>query len=241
MTEWNNPRATEYRDAHLSFGVILVDSITGNRLGKTPQFELAELDTDPVRTPSGYWAFTNLGNFDLDTVHLTVDAGREYFTEEREIVLRPDRAEYDPDDPDTVVVEDPTDGVRIDFTPTPAYRFPYTVTHVRGHVNDADGNPVPGATVSVPDFDVSVESVEKGEYAIHVPVEKKNVYKNNGKKLVKLNGHDNGNGANGGRIGSADDYLDDPTMEVHHPDYGSVTEPVEIEAGTRTVHYFTLE
>lgn len=241
-----NPRTAEYRGLSLSFGVLLFDSVTGNLLEQPVDIGIEELDVEPARTPSGYYAFSNLDNFSLDTVRLRVDAGEEYFTEERTVVLVPQRADYDPDDPETVVVDDPTEGVRIDLTPTPAYRFAHTTTHVRGHVRDADGNPVTGASVSLPDFDVSSRTVAEGEYVMPVPVESKHVFKTNGEKTVKLNGKSNGNGngtgpgTNGSPLGG-NDHLDDPRIEVSHPEYGTHTEPVEIEPGARSVHYVTLE
>lgn len=237
--DWNDRQNRESHKTRLSFGLLLFDSVIGELLHGTPDIRLAEVDEKPVRTPSGYYAYTNLPE-EFDVLHLTVDAGEEYFVEERTVVLDPERADYDPDDPGVEVVDDPTEGIRIELEPTPAYRFPRTYTHLRGHVYDEDGTPVTDATVSMPEFDVSTRTVEKGEFALYVPVSKEQVHKTNGKKYVKLNGASNGNGTNGGPIGT-DGHLEDPTVEVDHPEFGSHSGTVEIEAGTRTAHHVHLE
>lgn len=241
--EWRDLEYDDHRDTRLSFGLLLFDEVTGTMYRGTPEITLDEIDDKPVRTPSGYYAFNNVPD-EFDAVHLRVDAGQEYFVEERTVILDPKQSDHEPDDPGVEVIEDVTDGIRIELSPTPAYDFPRTYTHLRGHVYDAEGMPLEGATVSMPEFDVETRTVDRGEYVLYVPLSNDQVHRTNGKKYVKLNGaakgNGNGNGASTRTIGS-NGHLSDPTVEVSHPESGSAEATVEMEAGTRTVHHVTLE
>lgn len=240
---WKDQGRQEKTDINLSFGLLLFDEVTETLLQGSPEITLDEIDNEPVRTPSGYYAFNDIPA-ELDAVHLRVDAGEEYFVEERTVILDPEQSAHEPDDPGVEVVQDKTEGIRIDLSPTPAYEFPRTYTHVRGHVYGPEGEALEGATVSMPEFDVETRTVRKGEYALYVPVTSENVHRTNGKKYVKLNGaakgNGNGNGTNGTPIGT-NGHLSDPTVEVSHPDHGSVEATVEMEAGTRAVYHVTLD
>lgn len=232
MRDWRSTRTLEHRGNSLGFAVRLEDAFTGSQPSEDITVSLAEVDVEPVRNPSGYHVFLELP---VETVTLTVDGGERYFDEQRRVDLSGEMTADD--DPSTVVVEDRSDPVVVELTPTWAYEFPDTATTIRGHVEDADGGPIEGATVAIREFDVATWTSEAGEYALFVPVTSEHVVRQNGRKRVRVDGDADSNGrgvANGGTG-------HDPTLVVTHPSYPEVAEQVEVEAGTRTVHYVTLE
>jgi len=246
MTDWHPPRTVAHRDATLSFAVRLTDRFTGDRPEGT-RFAVDPVDVDPVTNRSGYHVFLDL---DADAVTLTVDGGDRYVDERRRVLLAPD---VDPDDapgtgdtdggtdeseetPPTHVVTDPGDPLEIDLCPTPAYGFPSSTTTVRGHVEDADGDPVAGATVALEEFDPVVETTGTGEFALWVPVSAEHVVRREGRNVVVVDSL-----ASDGGTALADGDGTDPTLVVSHPERGGTSEGLEVAAGTRTVHYVTLE
>lgn len=246
MTDWHPPRTVAHRDATLSFAVRLTDRFTGDRpTGAT--LAVDPVAVDPVVNRSGYHVFLDV---DADAVTLTVDGGDRYVDERRRVVLDSDA---DPDDatgtgdagangderedaPPTHVVTDPGDPLEIDLCPTPAYGFPSSTTTVRGHVEDADGDPVAGATVALEEFDPVVETTDTGEFALWVPVSAEHVVRREGRNVVVVDSL-----ASDGGTALADGDGTDPTLVVSHPERGETTEPLEVAAGSRTVHYVTLQ
>jgi hypothetical protein len=247
MTDWHPPRTVAHRDTTLAFAVRLTDRFTGDRPdGAT--LSVDPVDADPVTNRSGYHVFRDV---DADAVTLTVDGGDRYVDERRRVVLDPGA---DPDDPaddagaaatdddgereavPTRVVSDPSDPLEIGLSPTPAYGFPSSTTTVRGHVTDADGDPVAGATVALAALDPVVETTETGEFALWVPVSAEHVVRRDGRNVVVVDSL-----ASDGGTALADGDGTDPTLVVSHPDYGETTEALEVAAGTRTVRYVTLD
>jgi len=246
MTDWHPPRTVDHREATLSFAVRLTDAFTGNR-PEDVTVAIDPVDVDPVLNPSGYHVFLDL---DADAVTLTVDGGDDYVDERRRVLFDPEAADADPGSDTAVagdddgseavpthVVEDPSTPLEIELTPTPAYAFPSSTTTVRGHVEDADGDPVAGATVTLREFDPVVETTDSGEFALWAPVTAEHVVRRDGRNVVVVDSID-GNGTSGTALADGDGT--DPTLVVEHPDFGETTEPVEVAAGARTVHYVTL-
>jgi hypothetical protein len=241
MTDWHPPRTVDHREASLAFAVRLTDGFTGDR-PEDVTVAVDPVDADPVLNPSGYHVFLDL---DADAVTLTVDGGDDYVDERRRVVLDPDAvdagtaADADAnDDVPTHVVDDTADAIEIELTPTPAYAFPSSATTVRGHVETADGDPVAGATVRLRAFDPVVETTETGEFALWAPVSAEHVVRRDGRNVVVVDSVD-GTGTTGTALADGDGT--DPTLVVDHPEYGETTEPVEVAAGARTVHYVTLD
>jgi len=246
MTNWHPPRTVDHREATLAFAVRLTDGFTGDR-PEDVTVSIDPVDVDPVLNPSGYHVFLDL---DADAVWLTVDGGDDYVDERRRVVLDPDAADADPDnteiaaDPDenedvpTRVLDDSSDPIEIELTPTPAYAFPSSTTTIRGHVETADGDPVAGATVALREFDPVVETTATGEFALWAPVSAEHVVRRDGRNVVVVDSV-GGNGTSGTALADGDGT--DPTLVVDHPEYGETSEPVEVAAGDRTVHYVTLD
>lgn len=230
MRDWRSSRTLEHRSRSVGFAVRLVDAFTGSAPSADVTVSLAEVDAEPVRNPSGYHVFLELP---VETATLVVDGEEPYFDERRRVVLS---GEVDDPDPSTVVVADRSEPVVVELTPTWAYEFPDSATTVRGHVEDADGDPVEGATVALPEFDVSTRTSPAGEYALFVPVSSDTVVREDRRKLVRVDADD----PNGRRVADGGPGHD-PTLVATHPDYPDARQRVEIEAGTRTVHYVTLE
>lgn len=232
MRDWRSTRTLEHRGRSLGFAVRLVDVFTGSEPSGTVTVSLVDGDVEPVRNPDGYYVFFDLP---LETVTLVVDGGERYFDERRRIELSSEADEAV--DPSTVVVEDRTEPVVVELTPTAAYEFPASATTVRGHVEDADGDPVEGATVTFREFDVATRTSEAGEYALFVPVTSECVIRVDGRKWVRVDGDGDaaGRGVANGGTGH------DPTLVVTHPSYAEVAQRIEVAAGARTVHYITLE
>lgn len=226
MADWADRRTLEYRENEVGFAVRVVDAFTGDEPEVQPAVTLAGRGETPVTNPSGYHVFTNLS---AERVELVVDGGELYFDESRTVVLDDEDADHE----ETVVLPDRSTPVRIELVPTPSFPFDDGTTLVAGHVETEDGEPVAGATVSVETFDARTTTTESGEYVLPLPVGSDDVVKTDGRTLVTAAGGGNGRAvANGGYA--------TPTLEVSHPDHGSVTETVEIEAGSRTVRYVTL-
>lgn len=233
MTDWKNPRTVSHRDTSLSFAVRLEDAFTGERPDEGVGVALASGAAEPVRNASGYLLFLDLS---ADVVRLTVDGGDRYRDETRTVVLDGEPPDDAPDE-DVVVVADPSEPVVVELSPTPAYEFPSSATVVRGHVRDAAGDPVEGARVSLREFPGRTTTTDTGEYALFVPVSAENVRRRDGENVVAVDGDEPADAravADGGPAS-------DPTIVVTHPDYDEVTERVEVAAGTRTVHYVTIE
>jgi hypothetical protein len=235
MTDWHPPRTVAHRETTLSFAVRLTDRFTGDRPdGATLAVDPA--DVDPVTNRSGYHLFLDV---DADAVTLTVDGGDRYVDERRRVVLDPDAdgdADTSADAPPSNVVTDPSEPLEVDLCPTPAYGFPSTTTTVRGHVTDADGDPVAGATVALEEFDPVVETTDAGEFALWVPVSAEHVVRRDGRNVVVVDSLVSDGGA-----ALADGDGTDPTLAISHPEHGETTEGLEVAAGSRTVHYVTLE
>lgn len=232
MRDWQSTRTLEHRSTSVGFGVRLEDEFTGARPSGELTVSLEEVDAEPVRTPSGYHVFLELS---VEAVTLTVDGSERYFDERRRVDLSGE-ASADAD-PSTVVVDDRSEAVVVELTPTWAYAFPDSATTVRGHVEDADGDPIEDATVRFREFDVTTRSSATGEYALFVPVTSKTVAREDGRKRVRVDGvgaDSNGRSVADGGSGH------DPTLVVTHPSYPDAEERIEVEAGTRTVHYVTL-
>lgn len=242
MTDWNSNRTLQHRDTALAFAVGLTDPFTGDRPSADEvSVSLASEPVSPVRNPSGFYVFVNL---DVDEVTVLVDGGDRFRDERRTVVLPSsteadrDAAGIDPDggdDPETVVVTDPSDPVLIELTPTPAYRFPDSTTVIRGHVETADGTPVAGASVSLREFDPVVRTTETGEFALWVPATGEDVQRRDGRNVVVVGG----TADNGGALADGDGT--DPTLVVDLPDGGEISEQVEVRGGTKTVQYVTVE
>ncbi|MEF8783312.1 MAG: hypothetical protein V5A39_02205 [Haloarculaceae archaeon] len=246
MTDWEPPRTVEHRETSIAFAVSLVDGFTGNRPDSGITVALESVDAEPVANRSGYHVFLDLA---VDEMTLSVGGGDRYVDERRRIVIAdsedrpnaddpPDRAEAAPaaaDGIETSVVSDPAEPIEIELVPTPAYEFPPTATVVRGHVEDANGDPVTGATVSLREFDPEVETTDVGEFALFVPVTAEDVRRREGRNVVVVGG-----GAGNGRA-LTDGTGTDPTLVVDHPDGTETTRQIEVAAGTRTVHYVTVE
>lgn len=234
MTDWEPPRTVAHHETSLAFAVSLVDEFTGDRPDNGVDVALETLDATPVSNPGGYFVFLDLN---ADEVIVTVDGGDRYADERRRVVLDDDADETGPDDTSggamTHVVTDRSEPVEITLTPAPGYEFPPTATVVRGHVRDADSAPVAGATVSLREFDPEVETTATGEFALFVPVTAEDIQRRDGKNVVVVS---DGNGR-----ALADGDGADPTLVVRHPDHGETAEQIEVAAGTRTVHYVTLE
>lgn len=238
VTDWRTARTVEHRGSSLGLAVRLVDVFTGERPAADLSVSLAESDAAPVFNPSGYHVFLQLP---AGSVTLVVDGDERYFDERRRIHLsgEPTDAAADADGaPPSVALDDRTTPVVVELTPTPAYEFPDSTTTVRGHVEDADGAPIKGATVSLPEFDVATQTTETGEYALFVPVNSADVVRRDGRKFVRVDDGDaaraDGRGVANGGTGH------DPTIAVTHPSYPGREERIAVEAGTRTVHYVTL-
>mgnify|MGYP000342022061 CR=1 FL=1 len=250
MTDWHPPRTVAHRETTLAFAVRLTDGFTGNRPdGAT--VEIDPVDVDPVLNRSGYHIFLDV---DADAVTLTVGGGDDYVDEHRRVVLAHDgegataddatadetATEFDEaGDAPTHVVTDPADPIEIELTPTPAYAFPSSTTTVRGHVEDADGDPIAGATVALREFDPTVTTTDDGEFALWVPATTEHVVRRDGRNVVVVDSVDTGGNAGGTALADGDGT--DPTLVVDHPDHGETAEPVEVAAGSRTVHYVTLD
>ena len=248
MTDWHPPRTVTHRETTLGFAVRLTDGFTGDWPdGATVEIDPA--DVEPVVNRSGYHLFLDV---DADAVTLTVDGGDSYVDERRRVVLAHDAdgdgagnsdAEIDTDDVSgdvpTHVVTDPAEPIEIELTPTPAYAFPSSTTTVRGHVEDDDGDPVAGATVALREFDPTVATTDDGEFALWVPATAEHVARRDGRNVVVVDSIDTGGNAGGTALADGDGT--DPTLVVDHPDHGETTEPVEVAAGSRTVHYVTLD
>jgi hypothetical protein len=236
MTDWDVTRTINDRQTTLAFAVRLVDAFTGGQ-PEDVTVELADEPATPVRNPSGYHVFVNL---DADVVTVVVDGDGRYRDERRTVVLpdAPDDATT-PDDAapsdETVVVTDASEPVEIELTPTPSYSFPKSTTVIRGHVETADGTPVAGASVSLREFDPVVETTETGEYALWVPATGEDVRRRDGRNVVVVDG----SGGNGQALTDGDGA--DPTLVVRHLEYDERAEAVEVDAGTKTVHYVTVE
>jgi hypothetical protein len=233
MTEWDSNRTINHRNTTLAFAVGLVDAFTGGQPDADDvTVGLASEHVTPVTNPSGYYVFVNL---DADAVTVVVDAEDLYHDERRTVVLSP--SEDSPEtatDREPTVVTDPSEAVMIELTPTPAYQFPSSSTVLRGHVETAEGAPVAGAQVSLREFDPVVETTETGEYALWVPATGEDVTRRDGQNVVVVGGE-----ADTGRA-IADGDGADPTLVVSHPEY-DVSEQIEVTAGTKTVHYVTVE
>lgn len=256
MTDWQTPRTVEHRRTSLSFAVLLVDAFTGRQPEDDVTVGLESIAADPVVNASGYHCFLDLDP-DGGTVTLTVDGGDAYVDAERTVVLADDTpadglladvdgadeavdaGDLDGDEADgtVVVVRDPSDPVVVELSPTPAYRFPSSTTIVRGHVRDAEGDPVPDARVSLQEFHGSTGTTAAGEYALFVPVTAEDVRRRDGTNVVVVDG----DGVADPRAVADGGATDDPTLEVTHPDFGTVSRTIEVNAGTRTVEYVTLE
>jgi hypothetical protein len=245
MTNWNPPKTVEHRGTTLAFAVSLVDGFTGDRPGDEVTVTLESVDAEPVANPSGYHVFLDL---ETDEVTLSVDGGDRYVDERRRVVIASDEdresgdlVERASDAPppaegvETTVVSDPSEPIEIELAPTPAYEFPRTATVVRGHVEDGRGDPVTGASVSLREFDPEVETTDVGEFALFVPVSAEDVRRRGDRNVVVVGGS-----AGNGRA-LADGNGTDPTLVVRHPDGTETTRQIEVEAGTRTVHYVTVE
>lgn len=241
MTDWHPPRTVSHRETELAFAVRLTDRFTGQRpAGAT--LSLDPVDADAVTNRSGYHVFLDV---EADAVTLTVDGGDRYVDERRRVVLDADGADdgNGAGDADaasegavpTHVVTDPADPLELDLSPTPAYAFPSSTTVVRGHVEDADGGPVAGASVALREFDPVVETTAAGEFALWVPVSAEHVVRREDRNVVVVDSL-----ASDGGVPLADGDGTDPTLVVSHPEYGETSEHVEITAGSRTVHYVTL-
>jgi hypothetical protein len=245
MTDWHPPRTVAHRETSLAFALRLTDGFTRDRPDGVT-VEIHPVDVDPVVNRSGYHVFLDV---DADAVTLTVDGGDDYVDERRRVVLAHDADGNDAvDDADgadaadevpTHVVDDPANPVEIELTPTPAYAFPSSTTTVRGHVEDADGDPVAGAMVTLREFDPVVATTDDGEFALWVPVTAEHVVRRDGRNVVVVDSI--GTGGKGGGAALADGDGTDPTLVVDHPDHGETTDPVEVAAGSRTVHYVTLD
>jgi len=230
----DSPRTTEYRETTRGFAASLTDAFTGDRPSGV-EVTLDPVDDDPIVNPSGFHVFLA---FEPDEVLLTVDGGDRYVDERRRVLLGEAAREADEadgaDGPPVAVVDDPTEPVEVELTPTPAYEFPPTTTVLRGHVRDGDGDPVVGAEVRLREFDPVVETTEAGEYALFVPATSEDVTRRDGQNVVAV---DDGNGSRPVADGGTGV---DPTLAVRHPDYGERAHRVEVAAGTSTVHHVTL-
>lgn len=235
MTDWDSQRTIEHRQTTLSFAVGLTDAFTGGHPDHDDVIvDLVGERADPVRNPSGYYVFVDL---EADVVTLVVDGGDEYADVRRTVVLDESAGAESTGgtDADTHVVTDPKEPLEIVLTPTPAYAFPGSTTVVRGHVEDAGGAPIAGASVSLREFDPVVETTDTGEFALWVPATGEDVQRRDGRNVVVVDG-DAGNGR-----AIADGDGADPTLVVSHPDHGERAEPIEVAAGTKTVQYVTIE
>lgn len=230
MTQWEPPRTVEHRGRALGFAVQLVDAFTGEQPAEDVDVGLADASAEPVRNPSGFAVFLAL---DRARVVLTVDGGDAYRDERREVLLE-EGAQSDTD-LETWDASDPRQPVVVELTPTPAYAFPDSTTTIRGHVRDAAGQPVPGATVSLGGFDPVVRTTDTGEYALWVPATSEDVRRREGRSVVVVD-----EGGDAGRAVADGGQGTDPTLVVTHPDFPRTTEAIEVAAGTRTVHYVTL-
>ena len=240
MTDWHPPRTVAHRETRLSFAVRLTDRFTGDR-PEGATLSVDSVDVNPVTNPSGYHCFLDI---EADAVVLAVDGGDRYVDERRRIVLDADSdATGDSggegtasDDIPTHVVDDPSEPLEIELSPTPAYAFPSSSTTVRGHVRDADGDPVAGATVSLREFDPVVETTDAGEFALWVPVSAEHVVRRDGRNVVAVDAL-----ASDGGTPLPDGDGTDPTLVVSDAGGSETTERVEVTAGSRTVHHVTLQ
>jgi hypothetical protein len=239
VTDWRAARTREHRDTSLGFAVRLVDAFTGDGPTGDVRVALADVDATPVENPSGYHVFLELP---VETVTLVVDGGDRYFDETRRVVLSDEEsatADAGDGDPPTVVLPDRSTPAVVELTPTPAYGFPATATTVRGHVEDANGDPVEGATVRLREFDPVTRTTATGEFALFVPVTAEDVVREGDAKHVRVDGRSdpdaNGPGVANGGTGR------DPTLVVSHPSYADVEERIAVAGGTRTVRYVTLD
>jgi hypothetical protein len=240
MTDWEAPRTVEQRGRSLAFAMRLVDVFTGDQPTDDVTVETDHPDVTPVRNASGYVCFLDV---DAEAVTVTIDGGDRYVDERRRVRLDANAADgsatTDRDasdvDPPVTVVSDPSEPVVVELSPTPAYEFPDSTTLVRGHVRNGDGDPIAGARVSLREFDPVVETTASGEYALWVPVTAEHVRNRDDRSVVVVDGlTDTGRAAADGGSGT------DPTLVVSHPSEGETAEGIEVQAGTRTVHYVTL-
>ena len=251
MTDWEAPRTVEHRRRSLAFALRLVDRFTGDQPTGGVAVETASADVTPVRNASGYYLFLDVGGAE---VTVTIDGGDRYVDERRRVVLdgptgaasranevpTEDAEEKEATDsgsegPPEHVVADPAEPLVVALTPTPAYAFPETTTLIRGHVSDADGDPVARASVSLREIEPVVETTASGEFALWVPATARHVRSRDGRSEVVVDAvSSSGLAAADGGPGT------DPTLVASHPDRGETSEQLEVAAGTRTVHYLTL-
>jgi hypothetical protein len=233
MTDWHPPRTVSHRETKLAFAARLTDRFTGDRPADAT-LSLDPVDADPVTNRSGYHVFLDL---DAAAVTLTVDGGDRYVDERRRVVLDAGAADdTSAEEVPTHVVTDPADPLELALSPTPAYAFPSSATVVRGHVADTGGDPVAGAAVEFREFDPVVETTETGEFALWVPVSADHVVRRDDRNVVAVDTL-----ASDGGAALADGDGTDPTLVVSHADHGETSESVEVTAGSRTVHYVTLQ
>lgn len=194
----------------LSLAVKLVDAVTGGRPVGDPTVRIDGVDAEPVENPSGYRVFSDLP---ADTATLVVDGGDPYVDVARPDVAVVDLAapgtDVDPTDPESLPVE------TVELQPAPAYRFPAGTTRVRGHVRDAQGNPVDGATVSVRHLDRAMATGPDGEFVLF--------FDPSADDDVSVSG------------GGVEVTGSDPTLVAAHPDLGTTTGTLPVPEGERSV------
>lgn len=194
----------------LALAVHLTDSVTDGPPVGDPVVRVDEADDPPTRTRGGYYVFTQLPD---EEVTVTVDAGDQYQDASQSVDLDPAGGARDPGNP-----------VEFSLDPTPAYQFPSGLTRVRGTVFDGT-DPVSGATVTVADHSLTVETTDAGEFVYYFDVAAEDVVR-------------------------YDPDPKDPANPVErryrpdgsHPEFvvdgdpGTVTENVVVEVGTCTTH-----
>jgi hypothetical protein len=228
MTNDHRPRTVEKRGTNLSFAVLLRDVFTGGRPDADVDVRIDSALADSAVNPSGFHVFLDV---EAESVTLTVDGGDDYVDQEWTVVL----SGSVPDTGPVFEVSAPSDPLVVELTPTPAYEFPDTTTVIRGHVEDADGTPIDDATVTLQEFDPVVETTTNGEFALFVPATADQVMRRDGRNVVVVDdGGDDQVVTNGG-------HGTDPTLEVTHPSHDDAVEQLEVESGTRNVHYVTLD
>lgn len=154
----------------LAVALLLKDDYTEKQpIGKVKVF-MEELETKPIKNPSGYYLFLDLPDGEY---RLRVES--DYYFDMAETVAL---ASLDPMNP---VVE-------INLKPMPSYPFSPGTTLIRGMVQNLTGDPVPGAQVQVTGKPIDNETTGKGEWVLYFKGLKDTDL--HLKKYIKGNGND---------------------------------------------------
>lgn len=182
----------------LSIAVELTDVYTGGRPVGPTRVSLVDRDETFRRSPTGDYVLCDLPN-DVESVRIRVD-GAVYLPEERSVELS--------------TLDELSPVVSVALRPAPNYAFGTGVTLVRGHVVDADDEPVPGATVTIDGRDDETRSDHRGEFVVWFDDLARDEVGTNvdGERFVEIGGTD-------------------PQVRVENSDGATATERLEVPLG----------